>query len=212
MTGDTGQLFDAAGGRRYVCASEQRRFVGAARKAPAADRTLCLLLAYTGCRISEALELVPARLDEETGCVILRTLKRRKRVFRAVPVPSFLMAELIAVARNKEPEERIWPCCRQTAWRRVKSVMTIARLVGPQAMPKGLRHGFGIANAEQNVPPGLTQRWMGHARLETTAIYQHAVGSEERAFAERIWRPVDELAHQIARHAAQPAEQDVDRD
>jgi hypothetical protein len=28
---------------------------------------------------------------------------------------------------------------------------------------------------------------MGHARLETTAIYQHAVGQEERAFAMRLW-------------------------
>ena len=188
MTGDAGQLFDAAGGRKYVCTSEYRRFIGAARKAPAADRTLCLLLAYTGCRISEALELISARLDAETSCVILRTLKRRKRVFRAVPVPPFLMGELIDLARGKGPEERLWPCCRQTAWRRIKSVMTVAGLAGPQAMPKGLRHGFGIANAEQNVPPSLTQRWMGHARLETTAIYQHAVGSEERAFAERIWR------------------------
>ena len=66
--------------------------------------------------------------------------------------------------------------------------MAEAGIRGPQATPKGLRHSFGIANAEENIPPGLTKRWMGHARLETTVLYQHAVGREERAFAKRLWR------------------------
>ena len=34
----------------------------------------------------------------------------------------------------------------------------------------------------------LTRDWMGHARIDTTAIYQHAVGREERSFARRLWR------------------------
>jgi len=55
-------------------------------------------------------------------------------------------------------------------------------------MPKGLRHGFGVANAEQNVPMATTQKWLGHAKLETTAVYQQAVGREENAFAQRLWR------------------------
>jgi len=36
------------------------------------------------------------------------------------------------------------------------------------------------------VPISLTARWMGHARLETTAIYQSAVGRDERAFAQKL--------------------------
>jgi len=84
-------------------------------------------------------------------------------------------------------DQRLWPWCRQTAWRHVKAVMRAAAIIGPQASPKGLRHGFGIANAQASIPQSLTQRWMGHARLETTGIYQNAVGSEERAFAQRAW-------------------------
>jgi hypothetical protein len=45
-----------------------------------------------------------------------------------------------------------------------------------------------MANAEKNVPMTTTQKWLGHAKLETTAIYQQAVGREEQAFAERLWR------------------------
>jgi site-specific recombinase XerD len=86
------------------------------------------------------------------------------------------------------PDAPIWDWCRQTAWRRVKAVMDGAGISGAQAMPKGLRHGFGVANAEENVPMATTQKWLGHAALETTAIYQQAVGREENAFARRLWR------------------------
>ncbi|MDO9223607.1 MAG: site-specific integrase [Caulobacter sp.] len=181
-------LFDAAGQRKYLCGAELRRFLDAAGGADAETRALCQLLAYTGCRISEALALTPAQLDAETGRVVFLTLKRRRRVFRAVPVPPELMRALHGLARGGVPDAPLWGWCRQTAWRRVKAVMRNARISGAQASPKGLRHGFGITNAEENVPPALTQRWMGHARLETTAIYQHAVGREEQAFAERVWR------------------------
>lgn len=181
-------LFDGAGRRKYLSASEWRRFLAAAADADPPTATFCRLLAYTGCRVSEALALAPEHLDRETGRVIFRTLKRRKRVFRAVPVPPELMNALHRLAGGRRPATPLWGWCRQTAWRRVKAVMRAAGIHGVQAMPKGLRHGFGIANAEQNVPPALTQRWMGHARLETTAIYQHAVGREEQAFAKRLWR------------------------
>ena len=65
--------------------------------------------------------------------------------------------------------------------------MAEADIRGSQASPKGLRHGFGVANAQESVPMATTQKWLGHAKLETTAIYQQAVGAEERAFAERLW-------------------------
>jgi integrase len=188
MTADGAALFDGRGARKYVCASELRRFLAAADEAPFAERLLCLVLARTGCRISEALALTPARLDHETASVVFRTLKRRRQTFRAVPLPAELIADLAALARGKLLHERLWPFCRQTAWRHVKAVMAEAGIAGHHAMPKGLRHGFGVANAESNIPAHLTQRWMGHARLETTAIYQQAIGSEERAFAERLWR------------------------
>jgi integrase len=182
------QLYDAQGTRKYVCGSEWERFVAAAERMDLASRAFCLLLAYTGCRISEGLAVTRERLDAETGCVVFRTLKRRGLAFRTVPIPPSLLLALSALVEDREPESRLWTWSRPTAWRRVKWAMDLAGITGARATAKGLRHGFGIANAEQNVPPALTQRWMGHARLETTAIYQHAVGREERQFAERLWR------------------------
>jgi len=181
-------LFDNSGRRKYLCLSESRRFLAASARLDANSETFCWLLLYTGCRLSEALSLTPERLDPATGHIVLQTLKRRKRAFRAVPVPPALMVRLRELAKDKPADGPLWSWCRQTAWRRVKLAMDLAGIDGAQAMPKGLRHGFGIANAEENVPPTLTQQWMGHARLETTGIYQQAVGREERAFARRIWR------------------------
>jgi integrase len=62
------------------------------------------------------------------------------------------------------------------------------RLAGTPATPKGLRHGFGVNAFQSNVPPHLVQRWLGHASLKTTAIYGDVMGSDERAFAARMWK------------------------
>ncbi|WP_211337854.1 tyrosine-type recombinase/integrase [Blastomonas fulva] len=55
-------------------------------------------------------------------------------------------------------------------------------------MPKGLRHCFGVAAIQSQVPLNMVQRWLGHADMRTTAIYASAVGPEERSIAQRMWR------------------------
>ena len=181
-------LINDEGRRKYLCASEMPRFLEAAKRASLETRLFCQVLAFTGCRISEALSIEHIHLDAETGRLVFRTLKRRAHVFRTVPIPQELMLALQRYARKRAPQVRLWTWSRQTAWRRVKAVMEAAQIEGPHAMPKGLRHGFGVANAEQNVPMPTTQKWLGHAHLETTAIYQEVAGVEEAALARRLWR------------------------
>lgn len=86
-----------------------------------------------------------------------------------------------------EGNNLLWSFSRRTAWVTVKSVMSEAGIRGTQACPKGLRHGFGIACAENNVPVSLIKQWLGHASIETTIIYLNAVGKEEQNFAKRTW-------------------------
>ncbi len=74
-----------------------------------------------------------------------------------------------------------------TGWRAAHDVMVAARLEGPHASPKGLRHGFGVAAVSAGIPPNLVQKWLGHAPLTTTAIYADAVGAEEKDIARRMW-------------------------
>ena len=54
--------------------------------------------------------------------------------------------------------------------------------------PRGLRHGFGVGALHSGAPLHLIQRWMGHARLSTTAIYMNVSGPEELHFMQKFWR------------------------
>lgn len=184
-------LYDAAGARKYVNLAEGQRFVSAATKLDARRQAFCLVLALTGCRVSEALALTQSQIDDTLGCLSFRTLKRRKLVYRQVPVPDWMMHNLLAL----EPvgEGRLFPWCRQTGYRIVKRTMLAAGIEGACACPKGLRHRFGVVAGAQRVPPGVLMRWLGHANLKTTVLYQECVGEEERLIAERMWTDVADI-------------------
>lgn len=183
------QLFDAAGRRKYLTPAQRLEFLAAAEKAPREVYTFCATLAHTGCRISEALALTATRVDIAAGVLIIETLKRRRKgIFRAVPVPTAFLETLKVIHDLRAiGDAQIWDWSRTTAWRRVKEVMEAAALRGLYASPKGVRHGFGIKATASEVPLNITQKWLGHSRLETTAIYTNAVGPEERKIAERMW-------------------------
>ena len=72
-------------------------------------------------------------------------------------------------------------------YRAVHAVMAAAGLDGPQASPKRLRRGFGVAAVSAGIPLNLVQKWPGHAQLTATAIYANAVWAEEKDIAHRIW-------------------------
>jgi integrase/recombinase XerD len=187
-------LHTAAGARKYLNVAERQRFAAATATLPPEPRAFCLLLMWSGCRISEGLAVTPLAFDREAGTVAFITLKRRKTsIVRQVPIPAALIDELTKVfdlqRRERDPHlcgVRLWRWSRSSAWRWVKEVMKRAALSGSAAMPRGLRHTFGVA-AFQAVPPHIVQRWLGHASLRTTGIYGDVSGREEHLFAERIW-------------------------
>ena len=179
------QVYDPAGRRKYLSVEESTRFLRAADRRAPYCRALCYVLAFTGCRISEALALRPPQVDAEQGKVQFRTLKRRKTQFRTVPVPPHVVAMLLTLPVGSDG--RFWTIHRATAWRQVKAVMEAAEIDGVRSCPKGLRHGFGMRATMHSIPSNIIQRWMGHASGTTTAIYLDAVGVEERSFARRMW-------------------------
>jgi len=197
LSGVTFQLYDSAGQRKYLTAEERTAFLKAAEHADRQARTLCMTLVYTGCRISEALQLTADRVDLSGKVIVFESLKKRRRgLYRAVPVPAPVLDALDLVhglreaqrARDGGRSVQLWPFGRATGWRRVHEVMDKAEIDGPQASPKGLRHGFGVAAVQAGIPLNMVQKWLGHAQLSTTAIYADAVGAEEQAIAERMWR------------------------
>ncbi len=190
------QLHTADGARKYLTAGERDAFLREAERADRTVRTLCMTLAYAGCRLSEALALTADRVDLAAGVLVFESLKKRRTgIYRSVPVPPALLEGLDLVhgirerqgRRGKGHGERLWPCSRMTGWRAVHAAMAAAGLEGPHASPKGLRHGFGVAAVSAGIPLNLIQKWLGHAQLTTTAIYANAVGAEEKDIARRMW-------------------------
>ena len=182
-------------GRKYLNATERRRFIDTACAAPVpAVQTFALTLIYTGCRISEALALRYCDVVLDNACLRFKTLKRRREVWREVPVPpDFVRAiELVhsvraVQSRSRGALRRIWSFNRATGSRHVKGLMANAAVHGPHASAKGLRHAFGVAAVEAGVPLLTIAAVLGHAQISTTAIYTTAVGTEARTFLSRMW-------------------------
>ena len=190
------RLFDQSGNRLYLNREELNAFLNVARLKAPKIRTFAETLFFTGCRISEALEITPKRIDISGNQIILRSLKKRRHdIYRSVPIPAtFLdtlnMAHNVRESQNiqKKANIKLWNWHRQHAWRVIKKIMIDADIPeGPHRSPKGLRHGFGINATISGVPLNMLQKWMGHANIATTAIYANAIGKEEQQIAARMW-------------------------
>lgn len=182
-------LYRADGQRKYFTPAERQRFLAVANNWPdIRTATLCLMVAYTGCRISEALAITPRSIDIADEFVVIRSLKKRGLiVMREVPLPSDYV-RLLTLTFDFDNDDPLWPIGRSWGWHQIKRVMTAATIGGgPHATPKGLRHGFAIHALRSGVPITLVKRWLGHSRISTTEIYLDVIGPEERAFAERMW-------------------------
>jgi integrase len=182
-------VFDQQGHRKYLNSQERRAYLKAVQGEPdVGRRAFCFTLFYTGCRISEALNLTKDRVDLAGKAVVVETLKRRRRGhFRSVPIPDLLVKLLRQILARGETPDRVWEFSRATGYRLVKDQMERAGVAGGMACPKGLRHGFAVACLAQKIPLPTVQKWLGHARLETTAIYLEVSGDEERELAKRLW-------------------------
>lgn len=195
---DQNQLIDQNGLRLYLTQEERAAFMNAAKDADRPLRTFCGVLHYTGCRITEALELTVKSIDLDAETITFRTLKKRenKIVYRAVPVPPdfldiFDAYHGIREARkewSRRQNERLWLWHRATAWRYIKQIMIDAGISeGAHRTAKGLRHGYGIAAISKGVPLNMLQQFMGHSKMENTAIYANAMGEEANKIAARMW-------------------------
>ena len=131
------QLYDNQGRRLYFTEEERKAFMAAARKAPREVRSFCSVLHYIGCRISEALALTQQSIDLSGKVIVFESLKKRRRgVYRAVPVPPELLDTLDMVHGVREIQkrgaarlnDRMWPWNRMTAWRHIDGIIAAARI------------------------------------------------------------------------------------
>lgn len=190
------RLFDVDGNRLYLTSDEVRLFLNKAKEENPKLRTLAETMVYTGCRISEALHLLPKNIERESSRITFNSLKKRRAdIFRTVPVPNELI-DLLSVGHNliksqkttKESKVPLWSWTRQHSHELIKKMMIDSGISeGKFRTPKGLRHAYGVNAIQKGVPLNMLQKWMGHADLKTTSIYANAIGKEEAEIAKRMW-------------------------
>ena len=88
-------LFNLDGEHKYLIEDERLAFLEFARQTENEQRTFCLMLYYTGARISEVLNIIYGDIDNVGKYVSIESLKkRRKGVFRRIPLPELFLDEL----------------------------------------------------------------------------------------------------------------------
>lgn len=203
-------MIDEYGNRKYIDEREKVSFLDQSRLIEKERNLFCIVMAETGCRISEALNLRVKDIDISSKYIRFETLKKRRNgIYRSVPVSSHVIKKIdkvFGISKGQlRSDDLLWPMGRMTAYRCVTQVMKAAGIVGIQACPRGLRHGFAVGALNAGVPITLVQRWLGHADLKTTAIYTQVLGAEERAIASRMWSRRPQQKQGLGRRAGQPA-------
>jgi integrase/recombinase XerD len=183
------ELFDTSTGERlYLNAEERKAFLERAKTKENDVKYFSLMLYYTGCRLNESLGLMVESVDFENQSVIIRSLKKKGKIhYRHIPLPEGFLNELAGAynlrtrkKNKKNDNEKIWNFTDRTARRYITKIMTEVSISGKKACPKGLRHSFGVAAVENDIPITEIQKLLGHHFLESTQIYTAVKDVEKR--------------------------------
>jgi site-specific recombinase XerD len=177
------------------------------------DRTLLLVAAQTGLRVSELVGLCCQDVVLGTGAHVRCTGKGRKQ--RCTPLRKDAVAGLRAWLRERhgEPTEPLFPSARGHPLSRdgveylLAKHAAVARthcpsLKGKRVSPHVLRHSQAMDLLQHGVDRSVIALWLGHESIETTQVYLHAnLELKEKALAKtqpfnggsRRYRPGDRL-------------------
>lgn len=188
-----------SGERKYLNKEERQAFRQAALYMEPSIRTFCLMMYYTGCRLGEALEVTPDRLDFDDQRVLIRTLKQNRQKpdradrYRIVELPNEYLATLQSFFKAKSRRgtktgaKPIWTFTTRTGQNYVKKVMNATGISGKKASSRGLRHSMGVMLALDKVPVNVIQDILGHKFPESTQIYMQILGEDRRQLISNVW-------------------------
>lgn len=164
--------------------TEMRRLLEAAdgtKPLQLLDRAFMELVYSSGLRVSEACALLLTEVDLQAGWVRVRSGKGAKE--RVVPLGAAAAQAVNRYLNEGRPRlvkrwtgshlflsPRGGPLCRQTAWRRLRSLGSSAGLDKP-VKPHLLRHAFATHLLEGGADLRAIQEMLGHADIATTQIY-----------------------------------------
>jgi len=167
------------------------------------NRALLQTMADAGLRVSEACGLDTADLQRDNGRIVAITVRRGKGDKDRVVFPTEQLSDKllrwldarVALANGRGP---VFVTIKHGAGKRMspRSVQMIVKRLAHEAglekqvTPHTFRHTAATRTLRATGNLRIVQENLGHARLETTAIYTH-VQDEERRLAALALKPVD---------------------
>lgn len=135
-----------------------------------------LFLRYTGARISEVLNInETCDINFRNSTVRLITLKRtgkKKGQYRIIPIPDRLISEYLRTVKiYPSLEGKIFKIERNNFFTVFKEICRKAGIPSDISHPHVLRHTRAIELLRAGIPVTAVQQLMGHASLNTTAMY-----------------------------------------
>ncbi len=118
---------------------------------------------FTGCRISEILNIRKEDINLKRSVAIIKQLKKRKEVKREVIIPEFLIEDLKVYLEGLDEEKRLFPFARNTAYLKVKEFTGYN--------PHSFRHTFAIEILKRTNNMEYARRLLGHSNYNTLKHY-----------------------------------------
>jgi len=147
-----------------------------------------LFLRYTGARLSEVLNIDEGRdIDIRNSEVRLITLKRqgkrkKGKVFRIIPISPYVINEYLRfISLHPELKGKIFKLNRSNFYKVFYKLARDAGIPDHLAHPHILRHTRAVELVRAGIPITVVQQLLGHATLNTTAIYLRYSSMEVKA-------------------------------
>jgi molybdate transport system regulatory protein len=139
-----------------------------------------LFLRFTGARVSEVLSIDDTKdIDYRNSRIRLITLKRKKKVYRTIPVPTDLINELLRyLAEYPEERGKVFKIQYVHFYNKFKNLCIKAGIDIEKAHPHSLRHTRAIELINAGVPLNHIQALLGHSSILNTSIYLLVTGKE----------------------------------
>lgn len=130
-------------------------------------KTMIGILATTGIRLQELLDLTIDSIDETRSTITVLGKGAKGRTIYANP---YLISRIKADANSTPRNETIYAYCQREARKLIYEALK-PYCTSKQLSPHAIRHTYATAMADNGVPTATLAQILGHNSLNTTQIY-----------------------------------------
>jgi len=143
------------------------------------EKLLFLFMWYTGCRVTEVINVRKKDIDFQNGMIMIRWLKNRKYLHRTMPIHENIRQLLEFTTVALKSEDKVFPYSRQRVWQIFKKHFPP---YFSWCHPHTLRHSFAVNYLRQADSANdlvILRKLMGHSSILTTMKYLDIVPRDQ---------------------------------